>query len=612
MIFVGNDDAGGHSWSIGSSGWTELWDVARGVQDVAYACYYRFADGTEAASETITGQNNKCYGWYLRISGVNQASPIDVEGGDQGRLLQTSETLATTITTTTNDTLVIAQLSLTGGDKVVSLGSSTDSSWSEYSFLNSGTGATDASGGLYIADQASSGTTATLGHVIDSGTIQGAIRTVAIAAGLDQTASVGRADSTEVARAATMTGAAVVANLGRADSTEVARAVTAGVTSPPQTASLGRADGTEVARAINVTPGGVVASLGRADGIEVARAINVTISAEPQTVNLGRADGIEVARPVMLTPGGVVASVGRADGTEVARGVVATVTAVLNLGRADTIEAARAINVTPGGVVLSLGRADSIGVARPVSLTFQALDLAVGFLTLDLGEMKETHFDIGPPSRTTALSVGSSMGFVGASAWGYFVRAGPFRNQTGSPIDLSGSDISVILTLTDPGGNTTTHTGSGTTDGYAKYRTGASDVDEAGVWSARFTVVKSGMFSLASRQRAFTASSTAVSGSSLGEVPVTAWGYIFRAGPLLDETGSVISLSGVDVTVTLTLTDPGGNTTTHTGSGTTDGYVVYRTDPNDVDEVGVWKVGFAIEKAGVFELTSRRRSFDVF
>lgn len=97
------------------SGWTKEFEYGDTTADARIAMYWRIATGSEAASEDVTA-TAACYGksWYLRISGADGTTPIHLVGSENEGNANSLE--ASSITTTSNNTLVIAMFSCDGGD----------------------------------------------------------------------------------------------------------------------------------------------------------------------------------------------------------------------------------------------------------------------------------------------------------------------------------------------------------------------------------------------------------------------------------------------------------------------------------------------------------------
>lgn len=114
VIVVGIEEDGDGTILEALSGWTKEFEYGDDSTDCRVAMYWKIATGSEGATETITRTTGGAgIGWYLRISGAN-STPIHLVG-TEGQGTGTTLT-ASSITTTTDNTLVIAILSFDGGD----------------------------------------------------------------------------------------------------------------------------------------------------------------------------------------------------------------------------------------------------------------------------------------------------------------------------------------------------------------------------------------------------------------------------------------------------------------------------------------------------------------
>ncbi len=116
LLIVGNDeDAAGTTFNA-VAGWNKIGEAGSGTPDAFIGAYWRIADGTEGASVTVTSADNQYWmGWYIRISGADRTTPIDVSQFQVGTGALTSHPI-TGVTTTVNNCLAIYGLSFDGGD----------------------------------------------------------------------------------------------------------------------------------------------------------------------------------------------------------------------------------------------------------------------------------------------------------------------------------------------------------------------------------------------------------------------------------------------------------------------------------------------------------------
>lgn len=102
------------------TGWTKMFQFGSSIPDTHLAAFYRVADGTEPASQAINisaGHSgiNDHINWYLRMTSVNTADPIDTIGGYASGSSQTTIN-ANFIQTQYENSLVFALSSFSGGD----------------------------------------------------------------------------------------------------------------------------------------------------------------------------------------------------------------------------------------------------------------------------------------------------------------------------------------------------------------------------------------------------------------------------------------------------------------------------------------------------------------
>lgn len=172
VIIVGSDTNGTPGYQA-LSGFTQVWgDVGGGSGTGADAVmYWRIATGSEGASETVTNDNSaEMVGWYLRISGVDTTTPINVSGTMSEEASGSTHT-ADSVTTTAADCLAFYIDICDGSDTDPFTVSGTG--WTEFSELAAGNSSTSVAGSIGTKDQTTAGATGnatiTLGGNADSG-----------------------------------------------------------------------------------------------------------------------------------------------------------------------------------------------------------------------------------------------------------------------------------------------------------------------------------------------------------------------------------------------------------------------------------------------------------
>jgi len=140
------------------AGWTLLAE-AGGANDAWVAAFYRIADTTEGASETVqhSSTTDELYGWYLHVTGTDPTNPIHVVG-TQGSSTNSTLTIPG-LTTTKDDCLVFYMNSFDGADGFPFSVSGTG--WTEQGELESPVGG---------AGNDASGSFGTLGHTTKGAT----------------------------------------------------------------------------------------------------------------------------------------------------------------------------------------------------------------------------------------------------------------------------------------------------------------------------------------------------------------------------------------------------------------------------------------------------------
>lgn len=158
MLLVGNDDETNNvQFTDDLTGWTRINFQGGATPDVQVASYYRIADGTEGTTVTVNAESSdKILGWYLRISGVDTTSPINVSAFQHSTAGDSSSHSIQGVTTTVDDCLAFYHLITDGGD-CAPFG--TPSGWTEISELQTGTSAEDTGGVFGTKTQVTAGAT---------------------------------------------------------------------------------------------------------------------------------------------------------------------------------------------------------------------------------------------------------------------------------------------------------------------------------------------------------------------------------------------------------------------------------------------------------------------
>ena len=157
VIIAMQDDTSSQAFdATGSSDFTFLGDGGSTSSDAHVGFYYRIADGTEGSSESITAlSSDEWMGFYVRISGADGTTPIDVYNFAQSSSNQDNHVIPA-VTTTIDDCLVLYGLSFDGGDGYTFSVSGTG--WSEVDeYQTDTTGYSDVSGCFGSRDLASQG-----------------------------------------------------------------------------------------------------------------------------------------------------------------------------------------------------------------------------------------------------------------------------------------------------------------------------------------------------------------------------------------------------------------------------------------------------------------------
>jgi len=144
LLIVGSDESNSGSWQD-ISGWNKIVNYNASSSDAALGIYWRLADDSEDSTIAVSqpsGNNDEMFGWYIRISGVDQTTPIHILGTPA---YSTSKPFTINqVTTTINDCLAFYAVAHDGGD--AGAFTPTGAGWSEVDEEYSGTGSTDACG----------------------------------------------------------------------------------------------------------------------------------------------------------------------------------------------------------------------------------------------------------------------------------------------------------------------------------------------------------------------------------------------------------------------------------------------------------------------------------
>jgi len=100
--------------SIDQSGWTEAARVFDVDGDSLTQVYYKVSDGTDSDISATSDSGRDTIAWYLRLSGVDTASPINQIGTPSFN--STPPVTATSVTTTVDGCMAFAFLAFDGGD----------------------------------------------------------------------------------------------------------------------------------------------------------------------------------------------------------------------------------------------------------------------------------------------------------------------------------------------------------------------------------------------------------------------------------------------------------------------------------------------------------------
>lgn len=144
VILINDDTSSGEVFNT-KTGWTKIVDVGDGTSDSHIGIHWRIADGTEGDTEDFTqAGSDEWVAWWVRISGVDNITPINVVGSATIKSKDSSVT-AIAVKTTVADCLALCFGAFDGGDGYPFTVSGTG--WSKEDDGQSGTsGYSDASG----------------------------------------------------------------------------------------------------------------------------------------------------------------------------------------------------------------------------------------------------------------------------------------------------------------------------------------------------------------------------------------------------------------------------------------------------------------------------------
>lgn len=142
------------------SGWTEQVDDGSSNSDSQINIQTKVAGASEPSTYTLEDVSSfEIWAETYRISGVDTTTPVNVVGSTNiSGFAPAGTTPAPGLTTTVDDCLVFAAFAFSGGDAHPTTVSGTG--WTENIERSSGTGSSDASGGIATTTQTTAGTTA--------------------------------------------------------------------------------------------------------------------------------------------------------------------------------------------------------------------------------------------------------------------------------------------------------------------------------------------------------------------------------------------------------------------------------------------------------------------
>ena len=105
MLFAMESSTGNSGFSDNVTGWNFGGTIGNSTQDAPTAWWWRIATGSEGATQDVTSSsagNNVLMGWYLRISGVDQTTPINVSQSSTTDSNSTTHTISGVTTSVNN------------------------------------------------------------------------------------------------------------------------------------------------------------------------------------------------------------------------------------------------------------------------------------------------------------------------------------------------------------------------------------------------------------------------------------------------------------------------------------------------------------------------------
>jgi len=340
LIIVGNDGGNSLFWEA-LVGWTQFVNINAAAADTNLSCYWRIADGSENPTIDVTSSAAlELFGWYMRISGVNTTTPINILG-TACYTVDVSHVI-TEVETTVDSCLAFYAISCDGGDLAPLSISGTG--WSEEDELTSGTSGQDTCGSFGTKEITTAGFTvdATVGTADSDGSsgIQFAIAP-AIAGKF-----VALADTIGVTDTITKSKGAIIS---LADSIGITDAITkVGTFVRLLTENVGITDNTLTARYLIIS---------LADTVGITDIINTTVGI---VVSLADTIGItDVISKIGTFKRTLTESIGVSDGINIARDIVITI--------ADAVEITDVIAVIKGAAHIYVQLADTVGITDTLS-----------------------------------------------------------------------------------------------------------------------------------------------------------------------------------------------------------------------------------------------------
>jgi hypothetical protein len=144
LLIVGNDDnTATAQFGTTPAGWNYIGEGGDNSADAHIGAFWRIADGTEGPTVTVVAQSaDNWWGWYIRISGADTTTPINVNNFAQSTGNAGTHNIPQ-VTTTVDDCLAIYGLAFDGADGYPF---SVAAPWTEQDEQQAGTSNTEASG----------------------------------------------------------------------------------------------------------------------------------------------------------------------------------------------------------------------------------------------------------------------------------------------------------------------------------------------------------------------------------------------------------------------------------------------------------------------------------